>query len=269
MVRRATEALKLGLSSLLSQPPIWREARLAVEAASLVRDPVFRGDGVADAGGQPVLLIPGFLAGDPSLVTLTKWLRRTGHRTRKAGIRLNVACSGEAVDRLEERLEQMASVHGPVAIIGQSRGGTFAKALAVRRPDLVSGIVTVGSPIVVPLAVHPVIRLQVLAVGALGTLGAPGLFRHSCLSGECCTEFSEEIAGPVPDGVGYLSLYSRSDGIVDWRSCLDPAAEAHVEVSASHFGMCLNPASYQAIAAALGRFRSGEVPAAGAFSQAA
>jgi triacylglycerol lipase len=257
----------LGIPSILSQPPIWREGRLAVEAARLRRDPVFRGEGIADADGQPVLLIPGFMAGDPSLATMTGWLRRTGHHTRKAGIRLNVACSGHAVDRLEERLEDLAEARGPVTIIGQSRGGTFAKALAVRRPDLVAGIVTVGSPIVDPLAIHTLVRVQVLALGALGTLGAPGLFRHSCLAGDCCTEFSGELSAPLAPGVGYLSIYSRTDGIVNWRACLDPAADEHVEVRASHVGMCLNAEAYRAIATALERFRRPQpraVPAAAA-----
>jgi triacylglycerol lipase len=214
-----------------------------------------------------VLLIPGFMAGDPSLATMTGWLRRTGHHTRKAGIRLNVACSGQAVDRLEERLEDLAEARGPVTIIGQSRGGTFAKALAVRRPDLVAGIVTVGSPIVDPLAIHTLVRVQVLALGALGTLGAPGLFRHSCLAGDCCTEFSGELSAPLAPGVGYLSIYSRTDGIVNWRACLDPAADEHVEVRASHVGMCLNAEAYRAIATALERFRRPQpraVPAAAA-----
>jgi hypothetical protein len=48
----------------MSQPPIWRETRLGLEVASLLRDPIFRGRGVRDAGGQPVLLVPGFLAGE-------------------------------------------------------------------------------------------------------------------------------------------------------------------------------------------------------------
>lgn len=226
-----------------------------------MRNPVFHGEGVADGAGRPVLLIPGFLTGDPSLATLTGWLRRVGYRTRKAGIRLNVACSGDAVSRLEERLEELTAARGPVTIIGQSRGGTFAKALAVRRPELVSGIVTVGAPVVAPLAVHPVIRLQILALGALGTVGAPGLFRHSCLAGDCCSTFSEELAGAVPDGVGYVAVYSRSDGIVDWRSCLDPAADEHVEVKASHCGMCLNAETYRTIASALERFGD-HIPAA-------
>ncbi|MEA2387320.1 MAG: triacylglycerol lipase, partial [Thermoleophilaceae bacterium] len=89
--------------SLFALPPIWREGRIGLEAAALMRNPVYRGEGIADAGGQPVLLIPGFLAGDDSLGIMTRWLRRTGHHTRKAGIRSNVDCSSLAMERLEER----------------------------------------------------------------------------------------------------------------------------------------------------------------------
>src|SRR4051812_20254820 len=127
--------------SLFALPPIWREGRVGREVAALMRHPIYRGAGGDDADGQPVLLIPGFLAGDDSLGIMTRWLRRTGHYTRKAGMRSNVACSATAVEGLEERLELMAETRGrKVAIVGQSRGGNFAKVLAVRRPDLVSGI---------------------------------------------------------------------------------------------------------------------------------
>jgi pimeloyl-ACP methyl ester carboxylesterase len=242
--------------SLFALPPIWREGRIGLEAAALVRDPVYRGVGVEDAGGQPVMLIPGFLAGDDSLGFMTRWLRRTGHHTRKAGIRSNVDCSESAMHRLEERLETMAETRGgKVAIVGQSRGGNFAKALAVRRPDLVSGIVTLGSAQLDPLAVHPVVHAQVYLLGTLGTMGANGLFKHSCRNGKCCSSFWEDLRRPVPDGVGYLSVYSRTDGIVSWRACLDPSAE-HVEIRSSHCGMAVNADAYRAIAGALSEFRS-------------
>jgi triacylglycerol lipase len=242
------------LTALLP-PPLWRESRLGLEVAALLRDPVFKGEGVPDGCGQPVLLIPGFLAGDDSLGLMTRWLRRTGHHTRSAAMRINVDCSTAAVERLERRLEELAERQGQrVAIIGQSRGGHFARVLARRRPDLVSGIVALGSPALDPLAIHPLIRLQVVAVGALGTLGAPGLFRRSCLSGGCCSTFWNDLAAPFPRGIGYLAIYSRSDGVVDWRACLDPAAE-HVEINATHIGMGANPRAYRAIGAALDRFR--------------
>jgi pimeloyl-ACP methyl ester carboxylesterase len=242
--------------SLFALPPLWRESRIGIEAAALLRHPINRGEGVEHADGQPVLLIPGFLAGDDSLGIMTKWLRRTGHHTRKAGMRSNVDCSAAAFARLEERLEVMADTCGErVAIVGQSRGGNFAKVLARRRPDLVSGIVTLGSPQKNPVAIHPLVRAQVYAVGALGTLGARGLFKHSCLWGDCCRDFWDDLRGEVPPSVGYVSVYSKTDGVVDWRACLDEGAR-HVEVHASHCGMAVNAATYGALAEALAEFRA-------------
>ena len=83
--------------SPLPIPPLWRESRFGFEAAALFRSRVFKGEDVEDAGGQPVMLIPGFLAGDDSLGLMTQWLRRTGHRTKSAGIRSNIDCSEAAV----------------------------------------------------------------------------------------------------------------------------------------------------------------------------
>jgi triacylglycerol lipase len=243
------------IPSLLSQPPIWREGRFGLEVAALLRDPIFRGQGMPDAGGQPVLLIPGFLAGDDSLGLMTRWLRRTGHHTRKAGIRSNIDCSQAVAMRLEERVEVLAECREQkVALIGQSRGGNLAKVVASRRPDLVSGIVTLGSPQLNPLAIHPLVALQVVAVGALGTLGAPGLLKHSCRKGRCCEHFWDDLHGDFPASVGYVSIYSRSDGVVDWHACLDPAADC-IEVHASHCGMSVNVAAYRLIADALEGFR--------------
>jgi pimeloyl-ACP methyl ester carboxylesterase len=226
-----------------------------LDAARLVRDPVFRGEGVVDGRGQPVLLIPGFFAGDGSLSLLTRWLRRTGHHTRKAGIRLNVDCSGRALDRLETCLEELVERQGQrAAIIGQSRGGSFAKVLAQLRPDLVSGIVTLGTPQLEPLAVHPLVRAQIEAVAALGALRVPGLFSRGCIDGDCCAEFWQKLAAPLDGDVGFLSIYSRKDGIVDWRACLDPSAD-QLEIDSSHCGMGLNPGAYRAMADALVDFR--------------
>ena len=200
-----------------------------------------------------MLLLPGYMAGDDSLGMMTTWLRRTGRRPHKAGMRLNVGCAARTMESLLTRVEEIASREGPVAIVGQSRGGLFARVLAVRRPELVSGIVTLGSAHLDPLAVHPLVRLQIGVVGLLGTLGAPGLFSASCLRGKCCAEVSQELAGPFPGQVGFVSVYSRSDGIIDWRSCLDPAARC-VEIDSSHCGMSAHPQAYRHVAAALSEF---------------
>jgi len=228
--------------------PLWGEARIGLEAAKLLRDPVFRGEGLTDGRGQPVLLIPGFMAGDNSLALMTRWLRRSGRHTSRAGMRLNVGCGGRALHSLERRLEALARRQGrKVVVIGQSRGGSFAKVLARLRPDLVAGIVTLGSPTLDPLAVHPAVRASVKGLAMLGGLGAPGLFSNDCLDGDCCARFWELHDKPFPRGVGFVAIYSRSDGIVDWRKCLDPAA-IHVEIQSSHIGMAVHPDGYRAIA---------------------
>ena len=90
-------------------PPLWRESRVGLEAAQLLRSPVWRGAGVVPGDGRGVLLVPGFMAGDGSLGTMAKWLRANGYWTRRAGIRSNIGCSQEACKRLEERVEALAA----------------------------------------------------------------------------------------------------------------------------------------------------------------
>ncbi len=258
--------------SLPTIPPIWRESRFGLEAANLRRSAVWRGIGVEPGEGRPVLLIPGFLAGDGSLGAMTDWLRRADYRTKRAGIRANIACSEAACSKLEERLEEMADRYGErVAIIGQSRGGLFAKALASKRPDLVSGIVTLGSPLRNQLAVHPIVLAQVGVVGALGLINPKSLLSARCLRGKCCEQFRRALEAPFPEDVGFLSVYSRSDGIVNWRACLDPEADEHLEVDASHCGMSVNAAAYRATAHSLASFGAGRAHPGGAdrFAQAA
>ena len=136
-------------------PPIWREGLLGLELASLMRHPLFRDPPEAPAA-RPVMLIPGFLTGDAQMATLGSWLRRSGHRTHRSGIRLNVDCSAASTTRLERRLEDFVRREGePAVLIGQSRGGLFARVLAVRRPELVRAVVTLGSPLGEPVRGPP------------------------------------------------------------------------------------------------------------------
>lgn len=241
---------------LPSVPPLWRETLVGFEAAHLPRSPEWQGVGQVPGDGRAVLLIPGYLAGDASLAVMTRWLRGLGYRTRKAGIRANVDCSSAVCDALETRLERMADVSDDrVAIVGQSRGGIIARALAKRRPDLVSGIVTLGSPNAGMLHIHPLVLGSVGLMSVLGTLRVPHLFTMSCLMGECCEAFRSSLKETdFPAEVGYKAIYSRHDGIVDWRACLDPAADERVEVESSHCGMAVNPRVYGIVGRALAEF---------------
>jgi pimeloyl-ACP methyl ester carboxylesterase len=220
--------------------PLYAELRYWPELAGLLADRRFHAPARAPRR-PPVLLIPGFLAGDASLALLARWLRRRGHHVRLSGIRINVGCSGRALSRLEEAL---AGFGEPAVLIGQSRGGTLARALAARRPRAVAGVIMLGSPVLDPLAVSPGVLRTVRSVARLGDLGLPGVFSSACRDGTCCADYNELLRAPLPDGVPALMIYSRSDAIVHWRACLDPHARC-VEVDGSHCGMAVNPRVYR------------------------
>ncbi len=243
------------MASLLHETRIVGEiSRYAVRAHSERRTPVARarGDHVPARTSDPVLLVPGFLAGDGTLAAMSSSLRRRGFRTYRSHIHANVGCTLSAVNLLEGRLEAIATRReSRVQIVGHSLGGMIARGLAARRPDLVSGIVTMGSPMMAPAAHHPVLSWGVDALVRLSRAGLPGLMAEDCVAGACARQSFTESREPLAPGVGFTAIYSKHDGIVDWRACIDPIA-VPVEVSASHCGMAFDPRVIDEVGAALG-----------------
>jgi triacylglycerol lipase len=228
-------------------PPLRGELRYGLELAHLLRDPAFLHPG-RRPDAPPVVLVPGFMAGDASLAVLRGWLRRRGSRTSSAGMRLNVDCAERAVGRLEVRLRKLAEGTGRrVVVIGQSRGGELARVLAVRNPDALGTLVMLGSPVLEPLSVGRAVLRALRCVARLGDLGVPGAFSTRCADGDCCTAFREDLRAPLRQDVRAVAIYSRSDGIVSWRSCLDPSAR-QIEVESSHTGMSVNFEVYRVLA---------------------
>lgn len=258
-------------------PRIRGELRLAREFVDLRRSGLLQQSDPAVGRGLPVLLVPGLLAPDASLGVMARFLKANGFRARRAGIPWNVDCSEAEMKRLRVRLERAADSAGSrVAIVGQSRGGLFGRALAVRHPDLVGAVIGLGSPLVDPLLhVHPFLHLQLELLAGLGDRRVPRLATHACVPegiaeqlteaaerhpmsrvlvkrleriqpGECCRQFWQDLVAPFPGEVPYLSIYSRTDGIVNFESCLDPAAR-HLEIPSSHCGMAVNRHVFEAV----------------------
>ena len=246
---------QLSFEGLRRTPPIWREARWLKELIAWHRDPISDGVGLPPGEGRPVFLIPGYMTGDDSLAALGRALRGAGYRPETAGLRLNVGCANAMFAPMEARLAAHVAARGgkKAFIIGHSRGGGLGRWLAARRPDLVAGLVTLGTPLRDPLALNVLVLLNLGIVSALGKLGLPGLLSTECFRlDRCCGPIRRDLSRPLDAKMPFLSVYSRSDGVVDWRACLDRGAR-HLEVDSSHCGMAFNVDVVRAIGAELSR----------------
>jgi pimeloyl-ACP methyl ester carboxylesterase len=163
---------------------------------------------------HPVLVLPGLMASDLSTRVLRTWLGRLGYPVVGWALGRNRGPTQEVASELPLLVDRLAREHGTsVSIVGWSLGGIYARRLARRAPRQVRQVVSLGSP--------------------FSTVGRPG-GRTSSSRG------SLPRALPVPS----TAVYSRWDGVVDWRACRQrpgPRSE-NVAVHSSHLGMGHDPA---------------------------
>jgi pimeloyl-ACP methyl ester carboxylesterase len=224
-------------------PLLLAEARGILEFnASLLLSPLLlaapRGD------GHPVLALPGFLASDLSMAPLRRYLAELGYDTHAWRMGRNTGGVAKMRAALLDRLTKIHRETGrKVSIVGWSLGGVYARDLALRAPEMVRRVVTLASPFANDIRATNATRLYELLSGE--TVG------HN-------PELEAAIAGDLP--VPATSLYSKSDGIVNWRTCLSRSSDTseNVEVYfASHVGIGVNPAALWAVADRLAQ-RDGE-----------
>jgi pimeloyl-ACP methyl ester carboxylesterase len=185
--------------------------------------------------GHPVLALPGFLASDLSMAPMRRYLKELGYDAYAWKMGRNVGGMARMREGLRDRLAEIHAATGrKVSIVGWSLGGVYARDLALQAPDMVRYVVTLGSPFANDVRATNATRL------------------YEALSREPVEDVSElrkAIAGDLP--VPTSSIYSRSDGIVNWRTCiLRPSETAeNIEVHlASHTGMGVNAAALWAVA---------------------
>jgi triacylglycerol lipase len=238
-----------GTAAELGHPLL--ELRWYGELARLLADPVMCGRGVPRGDGRSVLLLPGFLAGDNSLSLLALFLRRIGYRPIQCGIWVNSGCFATFDRRMVERLLGAHDRSGRrVAIIGHSRGGHYARSLAARHPNLVSHAVVMGTGLEDPLDVSALCRWAAVTAQTVLHTGDPQRAALGCLTADCTCAPSQAFNMAVPDQVRMTSIFSRTDGVVRWLSCVADYATC-VEVPGSHLGMMCNRHAYRAVAHAL------------------
>lgn len=179
--------------------------------------------------GHPVMLLPGFMATDRSTARLRVLLRSLGYRTYGWGLNANLGPTPEIVEGFANRFDYIVErEQKPVSLIGWSLGGIYARELARVNRQHVRQVITLGSPF----------RMESSDASAAAPIWQS--LRHLHIP-----EAAQNMLAPEgPLLVPSTSVYTRTDGIVDWRTCLEtrgPTSE-NVEVLGSHCGLGFHPA---------------------------
>jgi pimeloyl-ACP methyl ester carboxylesterase len=210
-----------------------RELTGPVELARLLRAAPWLA--MASRGhGQTVIDLPGWSAPEASNLPLRSFLRFLGYDTRPWGLGTNRGTPERDAEQLADELAARPD-EPPVALVGMSLGGTVAREIARAVPERVACVVTLGSPVI---------------GGPTHTIGARSIGRDESARLDA---LARRLDAEQPIQAPIATIYTRRDGVVDWRACIDhasPHAE-HVEVRSTHLGLGLDPDVWSTVAHAL------------------
>jgi pimeloyl-ACP methyl ester carboxylesterase len=191
----------------------------------------------APAGdGHPVMILPGFLGSDGYNAAFRRYLTRQGYAVHGWAQGRNLGPRDGVLEALVERVEFLASRYGgPISLVGHSLGGIFARELARELPARVRQVISLGSPF-----------------GEGRWTGSYPARLFASLNPRDDLPIPETVlptAPPVPT----TAIYSKGDGICNWRTARQAAEAAHaqtqsIQVRGSHCGMTLNPAIWFLVA---------------------
>jgi hypothetical protein len=219
------------------RPPL----RLLIREGAMLASRFWRGFGKAGprgpADGPPLLVIPGFLAGDRTTLGLQRALAEAGYRVAGWGLGRNRGARADLLERIAAEVER----HGrgrPVVLVGWSLGGIFAREVAKRRPELVAKVVTLGAPFSGDPRANNAWRVYELIAGH--RVDAPPI------------DVTPGEKPPVPT----LALWSRRDGVVA-PACArggEVESDLRIELDCSHMGFGVSGRAYPQIVAAIRSF---------------
>lgn len=211
------------------------ESRALFEAGAFyASSPLLRLLGRGDR--HPVLVMPGFTASDLSTAPLRWTIRSQGYWAHGWNLGMNVGPTDRIFDGIHQRLERLHERHEkPVSIVGWSLGGVYARELARNNPAAIRQVITLGSPF----------RLTLDDRSSISGL----VDRLSPAWGDEVLRLASEEADKPALTVPSTAIYSRTDGVVRWHTCIDVARDLHenIEVRGSHSGLGFNPAVHVAV----------------------
>lgn len=234
----------------------WHESLVGIDLLLLHTSPVFYGASVPHGDGSAVIMIPGFMHSDIYLVVMYAWLSRIGYCPYYSGIDLNAECPDLLIkSQLCELLNSaMKETGGKVHLIGHSLGGIIARSLASQRPRQVASVITLGSPFRGAL-LHPDILRETEVVRRFIQQQHGVNVPPECYTEHCKCAFVKALGRGIPKSMAQTSIYTRDDGVLDWRACKTGRREVDVEVHGTHAGLAFNPEVYSIIAERLAKPR--------------
>lgn len=226
-------AASLGEGGVHMPPPhpllaLTEAHRVLIEAVSLslvrgLLERAPRGD------GHPVMVLPGFLGSDGYNAALRRYLTRLGYAVHGWAQGRNLGPREGVLEALRERVHYLSERYAaPVSLVGHSLGGIFARELARDAPQRVRQVISLGSPF-----------------GEGRWTGSYPARLFSSLNPPEELPVVEDLL-PLAPPVPTTAIYSKGDGIVNWRTARQCPLAAHaltqsIQVRGSHCGMTLNP----------------------------
>ncbi len=229
VVRHAHVGAPHALSSLMEGRGLLEMALLPASLPLLMEAP--QGD------GHPVLLVPGFMASESSLIALKLFLQNKGYDVHMWGLGRNVGFRSKHANALPQKIRYLHHITGrKVSLVGWSLGGVFSLYGAQSTLECVRSIITLGSPVSVdaqsgsqsPTAVKALYRLVSHRLGASAHMMQPR-----------AKAMRERRRLAIPTSC----LYSLSDGVVPPQEATidgDPALHENIQVPGSHIGLGFN-----------------------------
>ena len=186
--------------------------------------------------GQPVLVIPGFMASDLTMKPMRRFLKRIGYTPYKWECGRNLA-RVENLDFLEEKVKELYEQHGKkVSIIGWSLGGIYARELSKRQPNLVRQVISMSSPFGGIDKSDFVLRFF-------------KIIKRKDLREMLDEKWLKTLPEPTP--VFTTAIYSKKDKVIGWQYCIDKKEDAlhkNIEAYCTHMGMPYDKTAFVIIA---------------------